>query len=189
MPFPLPSRCVLLAVEAHSDLMSPLLLEHLLRGETFGRMREKKLCDSPFFGALSHLPAGAVGRLIEDAFDEGWLTRSDGFYPAVHLTPRGETFLQEEEVPLEQDISPAECYRLYHRWRQSLARQLRKPAYRILTNAVLNALATMKPVTLEELLMVPGIGKRRALRYRDGLIAVGKELRMNTLPPAALVTP
>ena len=32
------------------------------------------------------------------------------------------------------------------------------------------------PTTLEELLGVPGLGKRRALRYQDELLAVGREL-------------
>jgi hypothetical protein len=43
-------------------------------------------------------------------------------------------------------------------------------------NATLNALALRRPTTLEELLRVPGLGKRRALRYHLDLVEVGRAL-------------
>lgn len=36
-------------------------------------------------------------------------------------------------------------------WRQTIARALRKPPYRIVPNATLNALTLRRPTTLEEL--------------------------------------
>ena len=43
-------------------------------------------------------------------------------------------------------------------------------------NTILTALAARRPQTLDQLLEIPGLGKRRALRYQHGLVAVGREL-------------
>lgn len=57
-----------------------------------------------------------------------------------------------------------------------MAKSRRTPPYRVLPNTILTTLAQRRPQTLDALLEVPGLGKRRALRYQHGLIAVGREL-------------
>lgn len=167
---------VLKAVQLHPNTMSPILLDHLLRGETIGRMAEKGLLDSPYFGMLADLPMGAVYHLIEACIETGWLSRGTGFYPALGLTHTGEDLLFGQRSQ-SVEASPHENYQAYYRWRQAYARSLRKPPYRIFPNVTLNELAKRRPLSLEELLLVPGLGKRRALRYQDELLAVGRALK------------
>ena len=50
-------------------------------------------------------------------------------------------------------------------WRAGLARTQRVPAYVILHDATLEALCTLRPRTIQDLLSVPGIGEKRAGRY------------------------
>ena len=169
------SRLVLQTLADHPAMMSPVLLDHFLRGEVLGRMAEKGLLDSPHFGALSTLPSIAVAALIDGCTQVGWLKRAEGFYPALSLTSKGESAL-DAYGPARSEASPDTNYKAYYRWRQNIARALRKPPYRIVPNATLNALALRRPTTLEELLRVPGLGKRRALRYHLELIEVGKAL-------------
>lgn len=171
------TRVVLAAVRLHPKLMSPVLLDHLLRGEPIGRMTEKGLLDSPHFGALRSLPLGAVYHLIEACLESGWLARGTGFYPALHLTHAGEDLLMTGKSLETEHVSPEENYQAYYRWRQNYARERRTPPYRIFPNATVNELARRRPLTLEELLMVPGLGKRRALRYQNELLAVGAALK------------
>lgn len=182
MPNTIQTRMILQAVQLHRGLMSPVLLEHLLRGEVLGRMAEKGLLESPYLGALANLPAGSVFHLIEACLDAGWLARSEGFYPAVSVTRAGEDLLGAWLRSASIERSPEHAYRAYYRWRQGVARARRTPPYRILPNATLNELAMRRPVTLEELLAVPGLGKRRALRYHLELLAVGSDLRSNESP-------
>lgn len=78
------------AVLSHSGLCSPVLLEHLLRGSVIGRMAEKGLRESPFFGALARpgnrLPTGwEVADAIGDLRREGVLATAPGFYPGLVL--------------------------------------------------------------------------------------------------------
>jgi superfamily II DNA helicase RecQ len=175
-------RTVLLAVQAHPFLMSPVLLEHLLRGEELGRMREKGLVGSPYFGALPTADVLDLYRLIQVCVEAGWLARGTGFYPALGLTHKGEDQLAEWAQPVVSESCAERHYQAYYRWRQQVARRLRKPPYRIVTNATLNALAMRLPTSLESLLMVPGLGKRRALRYHEELILVGQALVSQAAP-------
>lgn len=169
-------RTVLAAVAAHPMVMSPILLEYLLRGERVGRMAEKGLLDSPHHGALKALPGAEISFLIADLVQDKLLAKTAGVYPALVVSPVGELYLLGHEDGV-QERSPAKAFQAYHRWRRQLARTLRKPPYRLLSNELLNHMAIRQPTTLEELLAVPGLGKRRAMRYREGLLALGQELR------------
>lgn len=170
-------RLVLKSLYDHPDRMSPVLLEHLLRGVALGRMAEKGLLGSAHFGALAHLPEGAVAAWIAEVLENGWALKARGYYPALRLSREGEGMLNRLGEPIHTEASPEPAFRAYHAWRAGLARQMRKPAYRIVPNATLNALASRRPTSLAELLEVPGIGKRRALRYHDDLVLLGRELR------------
>jgi len=170
-------QVVLRAVQAHPSTMSPILLEYLLRGETIGRMEEKGLLESSHFGALRDLPPGAVASLIGEALLERYLLRSGGFYPALRLSTTGEGELLVSEGRVCHEAVPDLAYRAYQRWRRQTALRAKTPAYRILPNSILNNLAARRPVSLDELLDIPGLGKRRALRYHRELLAVGMSVK------------
>ena len=130
------SRTVLQAIQLHPRLMSPVLLEHLLRGEPLGRMVEKGLTDSPYYGALANLPTGAVFHLVQGCLEAGWLAAGTGFYPALGLTLAGEKLLAAPPSS-STERSPEANYRIYYKWRQTVARARRTPPYRIFPNATL----------------------------------------------------
>jgi superfamily II DNA helicase RecQ len=167
---------VLKAVDRHPALMSPIMLEYMLRGETIGRMEEKGLIGSPYHGVLDEAPPGVVANAVALALTSRWVARAGGFYPALRLTTAGEVQLLGHQG-LCREAAPDSAFRAYHRWRMRVARRLRKPPYRILPNAILTSLANRRPRSLDQLLEIPGLGKRRALRYHAELLAVGAGLR------------
>jgi len=57
-------------------------------------------------------------------------------------------------------------------WRLGIAKTRRMPAYRVLTDQTLLAVATLKPRTMEALMSVKGIGEKIAERYGQALLAV-----------------
>ena len=144
-------------------------------------MAEKGLLQSPFHAALASEPSHEISAAIAQCLEQGWLMRTSGFYPSLTLTPAGELRLVTTSRGAIE-VSPDAAFRVYYRWRQSVARQLRKPPYRIFPNATINYLAAIAPTTLEGLLGVPGLGKRRALRYQEDLLAVGRELATAAKP-------
>ena len=82
-------RTVLSAVQKHPLLMSPVLLEYLLRGDVIGRMAEKGLLQSPFHAALAAEPSHEIAAAIAQCLEQGWLLRTSGFYPALTVSPAG----------------------------------------------------------------------------------------------------
>lgn len=175
------SRTVLLAVQTHPLAMSPVLLAYMLRGEVIGRMAEKGLANSPHFGVLAEASEEDVAAAIATCLDQRWLTRAAGFYPALRLTVSGDVRLVTEHPTRCREAAPDAAYKLYHTWRKGTAQAMRTPPYRILPNTILVALAARRPETLNQLLEIPGLGKRRALRYHTDLVAVGRALATPTL--------
>jgi DNA topoisomerase III len=57
-------------------------------------------------------------------------------------------------------------------WRLAEARRSRIPAFRVLTDRTLVALATARPEDEEGLLAVPGIGPTLARKYGSKLLAI-----------------
>lgn len=57
-------------------------------------------------------------------------------------------------------------------WRLAEARKQRVPAFRVLSDRVLNALASLRPASEDELLAVHGIGPALARKYGEQLIAL-----------------
>ncbi|MEB3198696.1 MAG: HRDC domain-containing protein, partial [Candidatus Sericytochromatia bacterium] len=114
---------------------------------------------------------------VADVLGLGWIGRAAGFYPSLRLTAAGAAQLRQLDGHPCQEAAPDAAYRAYYRWRRRTALRLRKPAYRIFPNSMLTDLANRRPESLDQLLSIPGLGKRRALRYHRELLAVGQSLQ------------
>lgn len=79
------STVIIEALRAHPLLMSPLLLEYFLRGEEIGRMHEKGLVDSEWFGTLAAVPSEVITKEIYWLINNDHIRRCGGFYPALVL--------------------------------------------------------------------------------------------------------
>lgn len=101
-------------------------------------------------------------------------------YPTTTATPTNEkenTISPEEVIfdlvdpqPASMEILPDEDTELYERLRQmrlELAREIKRPAFCVLTDKTLHALAAHKPTTLEAFEQIYGIGKQKAEKYGD----------------------
>jgi ATP-dependent DNA helicase RecQ len=69
-------------------------------------------------------------------------------------------FVKEEQAPVDQGLRLA-----LKEWRLNLARDHKVPAYVILHDSTLDAIARQRPRTLSDLLEVAGIGERKAERF------------------------
>lgn len=78
-------EAVLDAIAKHPGVMSAPLLSFLLVGEPFGRMAEKGLVDTPFFGMLADLDADRVCEVVRQMEDDGLLESARGYYPALTM--------------------------------------------------------------------------------------------------------
>lgn len=75
-------------------------------------------------------------------------------------------------VPAQLVGSDADLLEALRAWRAQRARAAGVPAYVVLHDRTLAALAALRPTTTEELLAVPGLGPLQATRFGPGLLAV-----------------
>ncbi len=69
-------------------------------------------------------------------------------------------------------LTDMELLKKIRHWRFEKAKEIKKPAYIILSNASLVDLATRQPVTREELLSITGIGEKKLELYGDEIIRI-----------------
>ncbi len=122
--------------------------------------------------------------VIRQALIGGYLTKEVENYGLLKVTPAGHNFLKkpvsfkitedndfenvEEETPTRGGASCAVdpvLYSILKDLRKKLSKQLDVPPYVIFQDPSLEAMATIYPVTLEELQNIPGVGAGKAKRY------------------------
>ncbi len=122
--------------------------------------------------------------VIRQALIARYLSKEVENYGLLKVTKEGHQFLKkpvsfkitedndfdvtEEEVPLRGGGSCAvdpTLYSMLKDLRKTLSKQLNVPPYVIFQDPSLEAMATIYPVTLEELQNIPGVGAGKAKRY------------------------
>lgn len=124
--------------------------------------------------------------VIRQALLAGYLSKDVENYGLLKVTAEGHKFLknpksfkitedndfdeEEEETPLRGGgscaVDPA-LYSMLKDLRKKLSKQLEVPPYVIFQDPSLEAMATIYPVTLEELQNIPGVGAGKAKRYGE----------------------
>jgi ATP-dependent DNA helicase RecQ len=188
------------ALAAVRDLPFPMGragMVRLLSGAEDSRVREDR---SEHFGALSQLSTRGLEHLFDALIEAGMLEPyMEGEYRLLRLTQEGSA---ARAVDLEQWFATttptrdrnvdrsarsggkkasgevalaAENVRLYEQlvaWRLEEARAQMMPPYVIANNATLRAVADRRPMTLEALAKVPGMGEMRAEKYGSVILAL-----------------
>ena len=124
--------------------------------------------------------------VIRQALIAGYLSKEVENYGLLKVTADGKKFLKsptsfkitedndfeevEEETPMRGGgscaVDPA-LYSMLKDLRKKLSKQLEVPPYVIFQDPSLEAMATIYPVTLEELQNIPGVGAGKAKRYGE----------------------
>src|SRR5689334_15977090 len=123
--------------------------------------------DSEAFGALK-LTASARGVLkgetevmLREAAPGARIRASRGKSRRGDLAPRAET------KPADAGLQAA-----LRAWRSDIARQRSVPAYVVLHDSTIDGIAAARPMTLNELRNIPGIGDKKLEHYGDELLAL-----------------
>ena len=158
----------------------------MLRGAKNASMHQY-LTGLSTYGILKHLSDARMKALFRAMLEGGLLQSTGGDMPLITLTPLGEDVMQSRMVPrlsrrvwgaAVQKKAPAartartrellqsmglgrmdkELYEHLAELRRDLAEEYRMPAYRIMHNETLRALATVKPTTMEAAERLKGVG-------------------------------
>lgn len=181
-----------IVLEAVRDLDEKYKSEYLVAFLTGRHTDEIKLRhhdDFGLFGALRMLEDRFLNALIQQAVIGGYLRNEMENYGILHLTDKGEDFIEKPgsfmivessdfsdadyEPPVETGgAADYELLGLLKSVRTSIARRLGVPPHVIFQDPVLEAMASTYPVTKEELMNIPGIGSAKASKFGDQFIDV-----------------
>lgn len=168
----------------------------VLRGET--ENVQPHHCELSTHGLLAGTSVAQLREWINELLSDDLLLRTETEYPVLNVTTKGwEVLRSQRDAVLSQALPPAarptrkdrvrqhkahaaldldegqmQLFDALKKMRTELARERKIPAYMILHDSALVALACARPTDLEALADVPGIGVRKIEDYGEAILAV-----------------
>lgn len=168
-------------------------ITNLLIGRATDEIKNNGHDTLELFGALKHRDEKVVVMLVRQLAIAGYLTKDLDNYGILKVTPEGRKFIDSkssfhivEDVDyndLSTDTAASsggssaldpELFAILKGLRKDVARKVGVPPYLVFMDSSLEAMATMYPVSQEDLLAVPGVGSGKALRYGKRFLEVIK---------------
>ena len=166
------------------NLKQEYIVDVLLGKET-AEVQAHKHEDLEVFGAGMGEEDRFWNAVIRQALIAGYLSKDVENYGLLKVTPEGHKFLKKpksfkivedtdfdeeetEETPMRSGASCAVdpvLYSMLKDLRKKMSKKLDVPPYVIFQDPSLEAMATIYPITLEELQNIPGVGAGKAKRY------------------------
>jgi ATP-dependent DNA helicase RecQ len=155
----------------------------VLTGSKEDRIRANGHHQLSTYGLLSDHTQEQVRDWIEQLNGQGFLERT-GEHGVLSVTEKGWQLLRSEREPrlmqaVKRPLASSAVrelswmdvdQQLFEKLRQlrlSIANYRKVPAYVVMTDATLRVLARQKPITLQALSLIPGIGKKKIVAYGE----------------------
>src|SRR5690348_4183971 len=146
-----------------------------------------------FHGALNTWKEERIRLLLSELIQAGLARQSSGEYPVVEITAAGRDALAANVTPAltlpaalpagrSHDAPSAQTVDRLRRWRLETARAAGVPAYVVFHDATLEAIASARPASLAELLLVSGVGEAKLRKYGDEILEVLHATNPDALP-------
>ena len=202
---------ILSCVKRMGERYGKQLVADTLKGKVTGKAKDWGLERLSTYGILETLTKKRILELLDALIDADYLavTESDirqGLYPTVKLGKRAKAVLFDGEQVLirMQEAPPEEKRRRTSRktapgaetasddtllgklkaLRARLAREQNVPAYIIFSDATLQEMSKVAPVTEEDFLAISGVGQMKLARYGDAFLETLRE-HLGEAPPDA----
>jgi ATP-dependent DNA helicase RecQ len=181
----------------------------VLRGSRNAKVLERGHDQLPTFGLLADVPAQRLGNYVDQLVDAGDLSRTEGEYPVLTLTPGSVQVLRGERQavllvprldlaakpkrkasptraePVAADLTPEEIalFEVLRALRRGIASELGVPPYIVFGDVTLEELARVRPSTPARLLAVKGVGEKKLESFGARfLAAIAEHCRAAGLP-------
>lgn len=166
----------------------------ILRGAHKKELIEKKYDKIKTFGVGRHHTAFEWKGYITQLINQGIIAIDFSAHNRLTTTPltatvlqgnikielHKEVFVDRSEIPSPVKMKPSYTYddpdpdllNKLKTWRLHKARESKMPPYIILHDSTLEAIATARPMTMDELASLPGIGEHKLKKYGDEILDV-----------------
>ena len=190
--------CALEAVVATGQRFRVEYIINILVGRRTDEVKSYRHQDLEIFGSCHDVNERLMSAMVRQAVIAGYLNKGIENYGILQITPQGEEFLKnpgkfyvvedapppENSIELPQSGAAAddELFAMLRDLRRDVAKRHDLPPYVIFQDPSLEAMATMYPVTIEELQNIPGVGSGKARRYgKEFLELIKKHVEANDI--------
>ena len=175
---------LLMALSVVRDIKENFKAPHVidvLTGNPTEEVRAHKHDDLDCFGCGDDREPRYWNAVIRQALLSGYIYKEVENYGLIKLTPKGRKFISHptsffisEDNDFDTDFTESdggtsatdlELLSMLKSLRKSVAREKGIPPYVIFQDASLEAMATVYPITIDELKNIPGVGEGKARRY------------------------
>ncbi len=186
-----------LILETIQQLNEKFKAEHIvdiLKGNATGAVVSYKHTELENFGAAAEEDESTLLAVIRQALLSGYIRKDIESYGDLKITPTGKKFIKKAKeftVPIEMkdedemenvehNVSGCSAaddvlFSILKDLRKKIALRQNVPPFVIFQDPSLEAMATTYPITMEELLNIPGAGAGKAKRYGEEFLKVIKE--------------
>ena len=178
-------RDLLRVVQAVKEHFKADYVIDLLTGRETDEVVAHKHADMECFGCGDDHDEKFWNAVVRQALIAGYLEKEIEDYGILKLTAKGRQFMKKPEAFLitednefdeeEENVIPRSGYgvnavdgvlfNLLKELRRHMSKQLNVPPYVIFQDTSLEAMATVYPISIEELQNIPGVGAGKAKRY------------------------
>lgn len=186
---------LLLALKAIVAVKENFKLDYIvdvLRGNGNETIAAHKHDQIEQFGAGADVEITMWNAILTQAQLEGYIEKEVENYGILRLTKLGKKFIKKpvsfmvsqdnefEDIDLDAtsgstSVTDEELYNILILLRKSVARKHDLPPYVIFQDVSIESMATLYPITLEELQNIPGVGAGKVKRYGEEFCKVIKE--------------
>lgn len=185
-----------LALKAIVDLKENFKVDYIidyLRGKETESITAHKHDDKEDFGAGADVEERVWGAIINQASIAGYIEKEVENYGILKVTKLGKKFIKKpvsfmvtEDNDFEDDfddsneaggtgVADETLYKMLIDLRKKESRKYDVPPYVIFQDSSIEAMATLYPVTIEEMQNIPGVGAGKAKRYGKTFCEVIKQ--------------
>lgn len=184
--------CVIEMVEAVKQRYRIEYIVNMLIGRATDEIKNNSHDQLECFGSLCDVEERIVVSLVRQVIIAGYLQKDLDNYGVLKVTSQGKAFLKNPKTfMMVEDVDYSESYSepqgdivssaldpqlfsILKSLRKDIARRQNVPPYLIFFDTSLEAMATLYPISNEEMLTIPGVGSGKASRYGSEFVKVIK---------------
>ena len=185
-----------LTLETIQQLNEKFKADHIvdiLHGNNTADIQSYKHNELENYGAASDVDESTLYAIVRQAMLSGYLSKDIDSYGDLKLTSEGKKYIRRPsrfEVPIEVKDEESDemeggavacaaaddvLFSILKDVRKKISKKCDVPPFVIFQDPSLEAMATTYPITMDELMTIPGVGVSKAKRYGDEFLRVIKE--------------
>lgn len=175
------------------------ILVDLLQGRESPSVKAMEYDYSDMLGCCANVDTKRLNTIIRQGIISGLMTRDIDNYGIIGLSPEGRKYLTEHdrffilednefkdedvaEHPGATCASDTQLFAILKNLRKSVAHKANLPSYIIFQDQSLEAMATFYPVSMDDLLSIPGVGEGKAKKYgKDFIELIDRYVKENAI--------